>query len=484
MKSLKSLMRAAFYLSLVVTLLGCQAAPEKNIVVNKSNSTVTENHDEPIVASDVPESTGEETRLQWSKLFSSADGTIDILFDIDENIYYQTMPVYTVVPHCVTNEEAKEVANVLFPDGDFFEARPDLDRKWSKKELQERINRWGQYTNKAAIENLFGRAKDDDVQLLRKRTQDLTLQMENAGTELPTILCKWTYQKSLLYDHEENELDRRSLENDNDEIRAEVVEQELHYQFISDIRDKSDFQLNNIYAFLDFGPSPMDIDDRIFTAMLCRTDKPSSEQIMAVCEKAEHMLEQFPFGDWKIDEYKILTNYYGENAEYKVCVRAVPVFNGIAAVRCPQLANLKNPNVYASTYYLTDVYMEFSPDGHLLDFKLFSPVDIIDSNSEHSTLSMEELLDQAAAMLSLKSVPEEELYKIHGEIKIDHLEYGLVRTKMPENDEGYYYVPAIVLKGQSTYSVEDTGELYSESNTDMALLCLNAMDGSVIQLWQ
>lgn len=482
---MKAIGKAAFLLALVGILLGCQAAPEKNIIIAKSSSREASKYDETFSVPDAStKSSGATTRIQWNKSLSSTDGTVDIQFDIDENINYGTIPVYAVVPHGISDEEAQKVANVLFPAGDFFEARPNLDRKWSKEELQERISRWGKYTNKASIEGLFGRANDDDVQLLKKGIQDLTLQMETVDAELTMVPCKWTYQKSLLYDYEEDELDRRTLENDNEEIRAEVIEQELHYKFMTDIRDKSDFQLNNIYAFLDYGLSPLDIDDRIFTSMLCRTAKPSVEQITMVYEKAEHILEQLPFGDWKIDEYKTLTGYYGENAEYKICIRAVPVFDGVAVVRCPQLTNLKSSQIYASTYYLTDVYMEFSSDGHLLDFKLFSPVDIIDSNSSHSVLSVEELLNQSEAILSLRSAPEVDTYKIHGTIKIDHLEYGLVRTKMPENDKGYYYVPAIVLRGQSTYNVEDTGEIYSESNVDTALLCLSAIDGSVIQLWQ
>lgn len=67
------------------------------------------------------------------------------------------------------------------------------------------------------------------------------------------------------------------------------------------------------------------------------------------------MLKQMELGDWEIDECYVDTVYYGENIEYTVNLRAVPVFNGIEAIRQPQPSELTSDNTYAANYALTDV---------------------------------------------------------------------------------------------------------------------------------
>lgn len=88
------------------------------------------------------------------------------------------------------------------------------------------------------------------------------------------------------------------------------------------------------------------------------------------------MLEQMALGSWIVDECYVDTKYYGNAPEYTICVKAVPVLKGIPAMRRPQLTNLKSDEAYVSNYYLTDVEFEFSANGDLVSFWMYSPIDV------------------------------------------------------------------------------------------------------------
>lgn len=71
-------------------------------------------------------------------------------------------------------------------------------------------------------------------------------------------------------------------------------------------------------------------------------------------------------------------------------------------------------------------------------------------------------------------------------VTANRAEYGLVRIKVPDSDDHYNYVPALMLTGDAEYRGRDTGTVYEEyssiSNQPYCLLCLNANDGSNIPL--
>ena len=64
---------------------------------------------------------------------------------------------------------------------------------------------------------------------------------------------------------------------------------------------------------------------------------------------------------------------------------------------------------------------------------------------------------------------------------ITQFEYGLTRTKTPNTDESYYYVPAAMFLGNVEYRYQNTGEIFYFQE-DVPLLLLNAVDGTVIPL--
>ena len=59
----------------------------------------------------------------------------------------------------------------------------------------------------------------------------------------------------------------------------------------------------------------------------------------------------------------------------------------------------------------------------------------------------------------------------------------MTRVKVPNTDNSYYYIPALILSGTINYCGEQSGTVY-QSNPDgiYPLVAINAVDGSIIQL--
>ena len=57
----------------------------------------------------------------------------------------------------------------------------------------------------------------------------------------------------------------------------------------------------------------------------------------------------------------------------------------------------------AGDYYYTDINFEFAPNGELLYFHMYSPVDIVSSNYGDQMLSIDELMEIAKEKLIASS---------------------------------------------------------------------------------
>ena len=222
----------------------------------------------------------------------------------------------------------------------------------------------------------------------------------------------------------------------------------------------------------------------------------------AVKEKAEDMISRMELGDWLIDQCYVQEHTHHGTPEYYICVTAVPTFQGTASFRRQQLGNLRSSAAYASSYYLTDMAFQFSPSGELIDFEISSTIDVKQViNDNTAVLPMDDLMERAKQHLSLSDygayyIPASsiEIYEEeYGEniicmINITQMDYGLTRVKAPNTDDSYYYVPALMLSGSIEYCGQNTGTVYDSYSQMMGndelwpLVCLNAVDGSVIEL--
>lgn len=484
-----------------VILTACAANPEKNVVVSKNDGSfdvnVVKSATKPAESQDTP---ADET-VQYTNSFTSTDGSVEFTIDIDEEIAVLPMPVAEVTPHYLTAEDARRVATALLGDVDWFEQEPRMEPKYTKEQILEKINRWTQYANSEAISELLAREPeytDSVVTNVKRFIEKYSDLYESAPSDSPKA-CEWTFKKESYGFYSAETLAGQDLSEENDVIYAVAKVGEVEYTFSAAIRNMSDFKLNNIYLYLGDGSSPSSIDSNIYQAKLCRTEKPTDDDIAAVVAKAEKMLHDMDLGQWQIDSASIHTTYYGDTPEYTINVSAVPVFNRTSAARVPQIGNLKSTLAYASNYYLTDASFQFSANGDLVSFSMFSPIDTKELLNENvAAKSVDELMELAKNHLTLSDYYEYGLSsdyldstdtQLTCHVDICQMKYGMLRVKVPNNDESYYYVPGMVLYGTVDYLESETGALNVSSGAGIwndriiPIVAVNAVDGSNIELY-
>lgn len=499
----KQIKRAVAFFATMLLLCGCQQSPDKSSIVSKNDGSFdisvvqsatrpvgfAEGNSNPEITSDAEEIPTE--KYTYKDKFSSTDGTVAFTVNIEKDIPIEPIPIIEVAPHYLTGADAKRVAEVLFEGENFYEAQPAFSTVYSKSEIQEKLMRWSQYTSDKAMENLFGMPQINAANVVRDFIERYTQLLETAPEAVAATPCLWKFQESWKYNYTEKQVKEENISiSSDDEIRAYTSSAGIPYRFTATTRNKADFKYNMIFALPDFGISPWSLDEMILQARLCRDKKPTDEQMNYASEKAEKWLSKMGLGEWAIDACNVLKESNGDAVDYKISVQAVPTFNGAAAIRRPQLSNLKSKKQYASNYYLTDAELIFSPDGTLLSFQMFSPVDVTRVvNESPAVLDMDRLMENAKNYFQLTDAyfygiggsMDESEPSVDCKVDINNLEYGLSRVKVPDTDDSYYYVPSLALSGDIQCIIADTGEVCL-SNENTTLLLLNAVDGSIIPL--
>lgn len=482
-------------------LCGCQKSPNTQSVISKNDGSFDIN----IIQSATQENTNPSTQtgdheginrtetsetipnniFQYKAQFPSTDGTVLFSMDIHEEFTDVPMPVVEVVPHQLTEADAKRVAETLLGSGDYYEADPMFAETLCKEEIQTKIDRWLAYEGSAGID------RDVFLNARNKFIEQYTLMMESAPEENTDPLCQWTYKKATYYVEAPEDAAKMNTSNDNDEIVARITVNGVPYRYSVSKRDASDFKLNNIYVEINDGNSPWSADYYIFRNQLCATEKPGQDDIDAAVKKASDTLDQMQLGEWFIDEYYVET-FDREPSEHTIIVSAVPIFENVPVLRRPQLTNLKSKETYASNYYLSNVKFTFNFSGDLVAFEMYSPVDVTSIiNANVQTLSFDELIERSKNHLALCDYYEYDylgcLYSgiedYNCYVNVTEVKYGLTRVKVPNTDESYYYVPSMIFWGSVQFEGKESGEVYdmeAELGEINPLLILNAIDGSVI----
>lgn len=502
----KRLIGSALTAVVLVSLCGCQQSPEKQSVVSKNDGSFDKSVIVP--ATEVPDVADANSMrtVSYTDEFNSTDNSVVFTFNIHEELDAPKNSVVEVAPHFLTGEDARRVADILLPDAEWYEGVKG--GVYTKEQIQEKVNRWTKYASSDALAELYGNSDApeelaDRLDTVQSAIQRYTERYESAPSGSPEA-CGWTFQKDCLYySIPESELTEQDFAQANDQIRAIAKVGEREYTFSVSTRNKSDFKLNSIYLYMEEGTSPKGIDGRIYSALLCRTKAPTEDDVAAVAAKAQKMLDDMDLGQWQIDTSFVQTTYYGDAPEYTINLTAVPVFNGVAAIPVPQITNLKSQQSYASNYYMSEVTFQFSGNGDLMGFHMQSPTDPVEVLSENASVKdMDELMELAKDHLTLsdyneygyhpdliKSAEEEEGGKLVCNVDISQMEYGMLRVKVPNTDESYYYVPGMILYGSVDYVGSKTGKIYYSSGASYGssrispLVAINAVDGSNIELY-
>ena len=117
----------------------------------------------------------------------STDGSVTFQVEVQNSINTPDMPVIEVVPHTLTEEDARNVAFALCgSSANFYEAEPMLNERYSKREIIAQINRWAPYTSTEGMQYLFPGMDqgfwESNAQTLQESISYLTSEYLNEST--------------------------------------------------------------------------------------------------------------------------------------------------------------------------------------------------------------------------------------------------------------------------------------------------------------
>ncbi|MDO5400140.1 MAG: DUF6034 family protein [Eubacteriales bacterium] len=438
----------------------------------------------------------------WQESFTGRDDRLNFHLDIAASLPEAPLDRTEVELHYLTEADVERAANALFPEAEFLDPTPDLEQEvFTKAEIQEKLDRWSSYNNKEALDALFLGENDDMLRILTGFIDDYTALYETAPDRVDRPPCPWTFRKQSYYAYSPEKLANQDLSREDWWIKAKTEYQDIPYTFLGRVFEN--WQESELNAYIHCGMNPGGMDEYIIESGLKRVDAPTREQVEAIRARAQTILDNMglPNG-WQVDGCYVDAGQLpdADVTEYTVKVTAVPVLNGIPAVRAWQ-----RNGVWATTpsgdMPLTDAYFQFAPSGELLYFSLESPVSVVGTEPAQ-VLPMETLVEKARECLTAKAwedytqgeswagqfqrIEESTGQRVLCDIHITEARYGLVR--LPGEGTRYTYAPALILMGSKDFVGEQDGEVYNGTggNGDMSMnrmnpiVIVNATDGSIL----
>lgn len=410
--------------------------------------------------------------------FESTDGSILFSWDLEADLPEAPLAAADVIPHNLTQEDARRIGEVLFADTMFYVPEESFEEDYSKAELQTKLDIWKQYTDPEKMSWLYPyRNRPDDtyishqVELVSKFLEEYTQKLESAPEEKQDAMYDWTFH-----------LDGPSGKG----YYADCVYQGIPYR----IRSNGSYFSASLYT----GAGPSRIEEDHYRAVLCRTEEPGETQVAAIREKAMTIAEKLELGDWWVETCKVAATDLGteENPlwEYTVNVSLMPCFDTAGAIS------------WGMHTGWTQEGMEliFAPGGELLSFSLERAYSF-DSAEEMTVLTPEQLLPLAQEELAkqtsdafgapmdwLESLTQERQEVILCKVTVNTVKYGLAETAHPTHAGKLRFQPAMLLYGMAEYVGAESGtvylsdrEFYGPDAPARRLLAINAADGSVLE---
>ena len=485
--------------SAALLLTACQANPTQNAVTRKDHQVFLNRAQQ----TGTTPSEGVAEQVSYHDQFTSTDGSITFNLNIDQELLHKTAPVVEVVPHFLSGEEVRQIAQAVLPDASFYEYVPG-EQRYSRAELQDQIALWSPYATEEGFRELEGSDYSDlDKEYnqmvltgIQRQLQKWSDAVETAPIKNLNPACEWTFKPESYYFGDESTPGMNAICNSTDGYK-------IQYIFSAFQRNESDYRINKV--ILDVGSWGNADDKSVYYAKLLRTGKPTQQQIDAARDKAQTILDRLNalgMDQWQIANVVVNTLGSGKYAEYTIRIEAVPVFNGVPALNGQLSSRTLDEGVYAPVYYRTSLIMDLSANGDLIFFAIESPLTVKQTlNDNVLTMTTDELLEKALNQLKLsdigngyglpsaKMISDYETYKKEKltctiDLTSIHYDLSLGRIKAPGDDDTYYYVPFFTLNGTVNYYGADSGNLFMSSadidGPDQPLICLNAIDGTVV----
>lgn len=501
--------------ALAVTMLcGCQANPDKDVVISKNDGAF----DSALLqtAPTAPDDQAQTQRVQVSDTFTSTDGSVQFSLNVDQDIQAQSLSVVEVTPYFFSEADVQRIAQLLLPGADFYERQAEfIPPKFSKSQLQEKIARASQYANEEDLKCLYGDRYNEDIFLtmdddgadstpVERFKAEINRYMDMLGTasdEDPRTPCEWSWKLESNYREGPEEAARRSGVGEERQIQANAAANGIEYYLVARKHDGSDYMASMLNLTHWGTLSPWSVDQEIWRHQLLEENYPTQEQIDAAVARAKELLQQVGIGSWEVDSGSVI-DWYGEDCP-AICVQAGPVLSGTPALWREQTIWYSRSDS-GQVYGTAGAELVFSADGVLMSFRIDNPIQEAGVvNSQPSILSIEDMIGRAKENLSLTDIRSfiheafltameyqyEQMPELH--IDITGLSFGLVRVDVKDAPGTFYYVPAMVLSGSKGLYDPETGEcllrsgdpdsrLGSEEVTP--LVGINALDGSIVPL--
>lgn len=496
---MKKIIAVLMLIITTIQLCACQANPNQAAVISKN---------EGIFESNIHQTAGKEdeflTEINDSEVFYSTDKSVEFSMKVEQTFTSSNLPVVEAVPYNLTGDDVKRIAQVFFGDAVFYERDQSSNPTYSKKQIQSNISRWSQYANPERLTSLYYDSETDpsyDIDLLKMFIEQLNGLYETAPEENPDPICDWQLKKERNYNNLEMEINGRKVSDDADVIYAYTEFNGVEYVLAATTHNQENYVSNSITIGLQsaFG---LHWDKAIWRAELCRTEKPTEDQLSTITIKAEEMISQMGIGDWIIKSVYTNTEYYGEIPEYTIVVDAVPVLNGVSAIWRQETDSMTDDDTVASNYPMSKIEIIFSPSGDLVYFDMVSPIVVKEViNPNVAILSLESLIETGKSHLMLSDSKAgyglpggagiiemyEEAFneKIICKIDISEIKLEMGRIRKADSDDGFYYIPVLVFEGIAEYYGEKSGVLYLSSSDyykpTINLVLVNAIDGTIVE---
>ena len=460
----------------LLSLAACQAAPEKSVVISKNDGAF----DAALLTPN--ESDGNAlggSYVAYSSDFSSTDGSVQYHIRLGEDqVFDGALPVTQVRPHFFTVDDAKRVSSLLFGEANLFAWT--TNRPLSKPEIEEKLRIWRQLITDDSLREIFG-SDQQTIQVHRETLENMISRYSDpsqyaaAPEAAERMPISWTF---------------RNDEEGNSDLEAGAFLGDRCYHYWVFNRDQSDYRVNNLSAYIMNDTVSANTENFAFMSKYYYQEMPTPEQLSEAQARAEALISQMQLGQWQIDSCKASAQYISEDKEvYYIEVTAVPVYNGIAVTRLPQVGNLKSQDAYAENYYYSDLNLRFLPDGSLLSLQLVSPMDVVQViNDNVNVIDFPALMAQVESQLALGDVHslffiESSDQSYSAEVVVDEIDLGLTRVRIKDNSTDFYYLPMVTVKGfYRIYNADGqvVYDLEAQGGEKRTLLVLNAVDSSVV----
>lgn len=471
-------------------LSGCKARVATETAVYE---TGTSNSD--VLQTDSTNVTNQtETDSAYNGNFSNLDGRVEFAWNIPTQELNTSIPILEAVPHYFTEDDIRSIAHALFGDIEYYDLGPASSRKLSKSEIESRISILEPYLDaekrKDVVRPYYGEV---DIQ---KMLDEYRNSYANAPDSYSYQPCDWTFKSERYYD----DTGISSLNSGNASQLKVMTSTEVSDYYISAIVENSaSYKRNCISVQLGDGSNPLVRE--IQTAEICDTTKPSREQITAIAEKAQNMLNQMETGDFRVIDSTVTHLSFGNSPRYAILVQATQDLAGcpviIGQAKISSGVDDLNTNSTGINYPMTNIRFIFNTSGELISFSMDGIVDVIRVNkectasvpfddlcsaaelhlSELGFSEFDEITGNTAWMLALENdLPEDGLCF---NVNIDNVQFGLARRSSENETDRYQYVPATLFGGTISCINQQTGNILKEYSNPLVLTSI--VDGKILE---